>query len=65
VPYWAMVRFGQWNEILADKGPSHDAPFTRGAWHFARAMAMTSTGRHDEAERVLAELRKAVEEPSR
>ena len=34
VPYWTMVRFGQWNDILAEKGP---AP--RHAVH-ARCMAL-------------------------
>jgi tetratricopeptide (TPR) repeat protein len=45
VPYWTMVRFGQWQEVLADTGPRHDTPFMRGAWRYARAMAFTATGR--------------------
>ena len=45
VPYWAMVRFGEWDAILADKGPRHDTPFTRGAWRYARAMAFTAKNR--------------------
>jgi tetratricopeptide (TPR) repeat protein len=64
VPYWAMVRFAQWKEILADKGPGYDTPFTRAAWQFARAMALTATGRLDEAERELTELRKTVDDPA-
>jgi tetratricopeptide (TPR) repeat protein len=64
VPYWAMVRFAQWNQILADKGPGYDTPFTRAAWQYARAMALTATGRLDEAERELTELRKTVEDPA-
>ena len=44
VPYWAMVRFGEWDEILADKGPRHDTAFTRGAWRYARAMALVGDG---------------------
>ena len=64
VPYWAMVRFGQWNEILADKGPRHETAFTRGAWRYARAMAFTATGRLEEAETELAELKKLLEDPS-
>jgi tetratricopeptide (TPR) repeat protein len=64
VPYWAMVRFGQWSDILEDKGPRHDTPFTRGAWRYARAMALTATGRLDDAERELAELKKIVADPA-
>lgn len=64
VPYWAQVRFAQWGEILADKGPSHDTPFTRGAWRYARAMALVATGRLPEADKELAALRKIVADPA-
>jgi tetratricopeptide (TPR) repeat protein len=64
VPYWAMVRFGQWSDILADKGPRYDAPFTRGAWRYARAMALTATGRLAEAETELGQLKVIVEDPA-
>jgi tetratricopeptide (TPR) repeat protein len=64
VPYWAMVRFGDWDAILADRGPRHDTAFTRGAWRFARAMAFTADGKLGEAERELAELKKLVADPS-
>jgi tetratricopeptide (TPR) repeat protein len=62
VPYWAMVRFGKWDEILAEKSPAHDTPFTRGAWHYARAMAFIGTGKLDDAERELGELQKSVDD---
>jgi tetratricopeptide (TPR) repeat protein len=64
VPYWAMVRFERWQDILADKGPAHETPFTRGAWQYARAMALTATGRLDEAEKELAALNKTLEAPA-
>lgn len=64
VPYWTMVRFGKWDEILADKGPRHDTTFTRGAWRYARAMALTARGRLREADRELAALKKLVNDPS-
>ena len=64
VPYWAMVRFGEWDAILADKGPQHATPFTRGAWRFARAMALTAKGRLTQAEAELARLRTLVNDPS-
>jgi tetratricopeptide (TPR) repeat protein len=60
VPYWAMVRFAQWDEILADKGPEHQSPFTRGAWRYARALAFTARNRIPEAEMELAELNKLL-----
>jgi tetratricopeptide (TPR) repeat protein len=64
VPYWAMVRFAQWDAILADKGPHHDTPFTRGAWRYARAMALTAKNQLAEAERELAELKKVLADES-
>jgi tetratricopeptide (TPR) repeat protein len=64
VPYWAMVRFGQWDDILADKGPRHDTPFTRGAWRYARAMALIAKDRIPDAESELAELKKVVADPA-
>jgi tetratricopeptide (TPR) repeat protein len=64
VPYWSMVRFEKWDDILADKGPQHDTPFTRGVWRYARGMALTSLGRLDEAERELEQLRTIVSDPS-
>jgi tetratricopeptide (TPR) repeat protein len=64
VPYWAMVRFGRWNEILNDKGPRLDAPFSRAVWRFARAMALTATDRVDQAEQELTALKKEVDDPA-
>ena len=64
VPYWAMVRFERWDEILADKGPRFDSPFTRGVWHYARASAFTAKGQLAEAERELADLKKIVADPA-
>ncbi len=64
VPYWAMVRFGQWDDILADKGPRHDTVFTRGAWRYARAMAYTAKDQLAEAETELAELKTLLRDDS-
>jgi tetratricopeptide (TPR) repeat protein len=64
VPYWTMVRFGQWNDILAEKGPAHDTPFTRAAWRYARAMALTAKGQLSQADAELKRLRTVVNDPS-
>jgi tetratricopeptide (TPR) repeat protein len=63
VPYWAMVRFGEWDAILADKGPEHQTPFMRGAWRYARAMALTARGRLEDAEKELDQLKLIVSDP--
>lgn len=64
VPYWAMVRFSQWDQILADPGPRYDSVFTRSAWKYARAMAFTATGRLAEADAELAALNTLISDPS-
>lgn len=64
VPYWAMVRFEKWDDILADKGPHHDTAFTRGVWRYARAMALTAKDRMNEAEGELEQLRAIVADPT-
>lgn len=64
VPYWAMVRFEKWDEILADPGPKFQTAFTRGVWRYARASALIAKARLDEAERELAALKKEMEDPS-
>lgn len=64
VPYWAMVRFSQWDQILADPGPRYDSVFTRSVWKYARAMAFTATGRLAEADAELAALNTLISDPS-
>lgn len=49
VPYWAMVRFGRWDEILAEPRPDHETLFTRAIWHFARGSAFAAKGQIDNA----------------
>jgi tetratricopeptide (TPR) repeat protein len=63
VPYWAMVRFGEWDAILADEGPRLDTKYTQAVRHYARAMAFTAKGRLGEAERELATLDRLVDDP--
>jgi tetratricopeptide (TPR) repeat protein len=64
VPYWALVQFEKWDEILAEPTPSHDTIFTRGVWHYARGRALAGKGRLDDAERELAALAAIVADPS-
>jgi tetratricopeptide (TPR) repeat protein len=56
VPYYAMVRFSDWDAILAEPTPSFDSAFTRSMWRYARAIAFVNRGSIDEAERELVEI---------
>jgi tetratricopeptide (TPR) repeat protein len=64
VPYWGMVRFGQWDAILADPGPHFETVYTRGVWRYARAMALVAKRRLPEAEQELATLREILADPA-
>lgn len=64
VPYYALVRFSEWDAILTEPAPSYDSPFTRAIWRYARAMAFVNRDQLVEAERELEELRTLVFDPS-
>jgi len=63
VPYWAMVRFGKWDDILKEPRPKHDTLFTAGVWRYARGIALTATGKLDDGQKELEELRKITADP--
>lgn len=64
VPYFAMVRFGEWDAILADKGPSHQTTFTQAVWKYSRAMALIAKNRLDEAEAERTQLTALIADPA-
>ena len=43
-PIYAMVRFGRWEEILAEPMPDEDLVYPNGVWAFARGMAHIRLG---------------------
>jgi tetratricopeptide (TPR) repeat protein len=51
-PYFALVRFGKWDEILSEPQPSAGL-FSEGMWRYARAMALIRKQRFAEAEKEL------------
>ena len=55
LPLYALARFGQWQEILAEPAPAADLKYPTGVWHFARGLALVRTERPAAAE---GELRK-------
>jgi tetratricopeptide (TPR) repeat protein len=56
VPYWTLVRFGRWQEMLNEPEPPAGNAFLRGAWHYARGQARVAMGDLDGASRELAAL---------
>lgn len=47
---FSLVRFGQWEEILALPRPPAELSYTTAIWHYARGMAFAATKRFDEAQ---------------
>jgi tetratricopeptide (TPR) repeat protein len=64
VPYYALTRFGKWQEILQEPRPAHDSPFVMGVWHYARGMAYAGLGQFDNAAGELQKLRDIAESPA-
>src|SRR5258707_1190890 len=56
-PYFALVRFGRWSEMLAEPVPPARMVYVTGAWRYARGLALLATGRRDEAVGELIQLR--------
>jgi tetratricopeptide (TPR) repeat protein len=48
-PYHVMVRFGMWEEMLAEPLPPEQRVATRAMYHYARALSFASLARVDEA----------------
>ena len=44
VPVFTMIRFGQWDKILATPQPEADLKYPTGVWHYARGLAFNAKG---------------------
>lgn len=44
IPIFTMIRFGQWDEILATPQPDADLKYPTGVWHYARGLAFNAKG---------------------
>ena len=44
VPLLSLVRFGKWDEILAEPHPHEGFMFAKSIWHYARGVAYAATG---------------------
>jgi tetratricopeptide (TPR) repeat protein len=49
-PLYTKVRFGLWDQVLAEPTPPADLPYMTAMWHAARGLALAATGRLEEAE---------------
>jgi tetratricopeptide (TPR) repeat protein len=61
-PYHVMVRFGMWDEILAEPEPQGELFAARAVWRYARGIALSTLGRVEQAEAEQQAFLAAVEE---
>lgn len=64
VPYYALTRFGRWDEMLAEPAPLDRHLYLKGTWMYARGLAFAGKGDLAAAERTLGELRAVASDPS-
>ena len=63
VPYYALTRFGKWDEMLKEPEPPAFSPYSRGIWHYARGVALVEKGQFDAAEQELAKIKEVLKDP--
>jgi tetratricopeptide (TPR) repeat protein len=63
-PYYAAVRFGRWDEVVATPKPADDVPFMQAMWNYGQAMAAVAQGRLDDAKKFHADLVPAASNPA-
>ena len=63
IPYWALARFGKWDQVLALPKPPED-PFLTGAWHYVRGQAYIAKGDLAAAQKELEAVQKIAAKPS-
>jgi tetratricopeptide (TPR) repeat protein len=56
VPYYALTRFGKWDEMLREAEPPASSVYLTGMWHYARGTAFLGKGQTSDAEQEFAKL---------
>jgi tetratricopeptide (TPR) repeat protein len=64
VPYYALSRFGKWDEVLAEPAPPDRRVYLKGVWRYARGLALAAKGQLDDAEKELAEVKRIAADPA-
>jgi tetratricopeptide (TPR) repeat protein len=59
-PALSLVRFGRWQEVLAEPAPPADLPMPTILWHYARGRALSALGKLDDANAEVAAMQKLV-----
>ncbi|MBL9123837.1 MAG: hypothetical protein JNG90_09410 [Planctomycetaceae bacterium] len=57
---FTLVRFGKWEQVLAEPEPAADLTYSVGMWHYGQGVACAALKRLDDAQRHAAELDKIL-----
>ena len=63
MPYFAWVRFGRWDALLAEPAPAADLVYPNGIWSYAHGLAQVRTGDLDGAAVSLERLTEIADDP--
>lgn len=63
IPLYTLVRFEQWDNVLATPAPDADLLYPTGIWHFARGLAFAAQNQLPEARQELAALQVITASP--
>jgi tetratricopeptide (TPR) repeat protein len=64
VPYYALTRFGKWDEMLREPEPPTVSAYLSGMWHYARGTAFLGKGQMDSAGQEFAKLSELMTDKS-
>ena len=64
VPYFAITRFGRWDDMLREPAPASKNAYLNGVYHYARGLALVAKGRLNDAEQELAAVRTTLADKS-
>jgi tetratricopeptide (TPR) repeat protein len=60
VPYYALTRFGRWDEMLKEPEPADRYAYVKATWRYARGLAFAGKGQLEEAQKELDEVSKVA-----
>lgn len=63
MPYFAWVRFGQWDTLIAEPAPAEDLIYPNGIWNYGRGLAQIRTGDLGGAAASLQRLTESADDP--
>jgi tetratricopeptide (TPR) repeat protein len=64
VPYFALTRFGKWDEMLKEPQPPAASAYLTGMWHYGRGLAFVAKNQLASADQELAKLSAVLKDKS-